>query len=81
MIDPNTINTLINVGPRDLAQVLANSGYEGNAFETVVFRGINVDGNFVYEVTYFDEAGTGETEQGYVFITYNHELGSITAEF
>jgi len=81
MIDPNTIHTLVNVGPKDLAQALANSGYEGNAFETVVFRGINVDGAFVYEVTYYDDAGTGEVDGGYVFITYNHELGSIKADF
>jgi hypothetical protein len=45
-----------------------------------VFVGINQDGKFVYEVQYYDDAGTGET-QDYVFVGYDHEKGAVTADF
>jgi hypothetical protein len=81
MIDPQTITTLSTITAKGLSRVLDNSGYTGCSFEDAVFVGINQDGNFVYEVQYYDDAGTGNNEQGYVFVSYDHEKGAITADF
>ena len=81
MIDPNTIHTLSNLTRKGLAVVLADSGYSGCSFKHATFMGINPDGHFVYEVEYYDEMGTGEDLEGYVFVSYDHEKGAIKADF
>jgi hypothetical protein len=80
MIDPQAVTTLCTFTAKALSRVLANSGYTGMSFENAVFVGINQDGKFVYEVQYYDDAGTGET-QDYVFVGYDHEKGAVTADF
>ena len=81
MIDPQAVTTLCTITAKGLSRVLANSGYTGMSFEDAVFAGINQDGKFVYEVQYYDDAGTGENETGYVFVSYNHETDAVTADF
>ena len=81
MIDPQAVTTLCTITAKSLPRVLDNSGYEGCSFTNVVFLGINQDGKFVYEVEYFDDLGTGKDETGYVFVSYDHEKGAITADF
>ena len=81
MIDPNTIHTLSNLTRKGLAVVLADTGYSGCSFKHATFMGINPDGHFVYEVEYYDDMGTGEYLEGYVFVSYNHETGAVTADF
>ena len=81
MIDPNTIHTLSNLNCKGLAVVLANTGYAGCTFKHTAFLGINPDGKFVYEVKYYDDAGTGEYLEDYVFVGYDHKKDAVTADF
>lgn len=81
MIDPNTIHALSTLNCKGLAVVLANTGYGGYAFKHTAFLGINPDGHFVYEVKYYDDMGTGENLDGYVYVVYDHETGAVTADF
>ena len=81
MITADTLKTLTQLERKGLAVFLANSGYTGCSFESAKLLGITNGGQFCYSVTYFDEAGTGETETGKVFLTYDHSTGAVTADF
>ena len=63
----------------ELRGVLERSGYTGMSFESVKFLGLTNSGHFCYNVTYFDDAGTGE-ETGKVYISKD-ATGSMVAEF
>ena len=80
MITANTLQTLTNFGPRDLATLLANSGYTGAVFKRAKFLGITNGGQFCYKVTYYDESGTGE-EEGKVFLTYDRASNTVSADY
>ena len=81
MISPETIHRLSKLDRRGLAVVLADSGYSGCSFKHATFMGINPDGHFVYEVEYYDDMGTGECLEDYVFVIYDHAKGAVTADF
>lgn len=81
MITAERLATLTTFTPKGLAAALSQSGYKGCGFETAKFIGITNAGQFCYSVTWFDESGTGEMATDKVFLTYNSELGSITADF
>lgn len=83
MISPNNIKVLSDFGPKTIAVALANSGYPGHSFEDAEFKGINEDGDFVYKVTYYDEAGLGDdgTLATNVYLTYDHTTDSVKADF
>ena len=81
MITAERLDTRTSFTPKALAVALAQSGYTGCAFETAKFLGITNGGQFCYKVTYFDDAGTGEVEEGKVFLTYHSDLGYVSADF
>ena len=62
-----------------IERVLDRSGYSMCSFENSGFVGITKSGDFMYWVTYCDEAGTG-TEQGNVYINKD-DSGEMRAEF
>lgn len=80
MITADTLKTLTTLNARDLALTLDVSGYTGCSFKTAQFVGITNGGQFCYKVTYYDDNGLGETV-GKVFVTYNAEVDSMTADF
>lgn len=80
MITADTLRTLTTLGTYSLGQLLHSSGYSGASFKSSEFSGINSDGDFVYTVTYWDDAGTGE-ETGRVFIHYDAASHKISADY
>ena len=81
MIMADTLQYLVTLTPKLLAKILDASGYSMCSFQTAKFVGLTNGGEFCYKVTYFDEAGTGENEVGKVFVKYNTQDHSITADF
>lgn len=64
----------------NITQILNASGYTGCFFKAAEFKGITVDGDFCYEVTYYDDSGLGE-DVGKVFVKYDHNTHAMTADF
>ena len=81
MITADKVKTMTELGTKGIAVFLAKSGYTGAAFKSAKFLGITNGGQFCYSVTYYDDAGTGEVETDKVFISYDHETDSITADY
>lgn len=81
MLTADKVKTLTSLGPHGLAVFLKSSGYTGASFKTAKFIGITNGGQFCYQVTFHDDAGTGETETGKVFVSYDHVKDSITADY
>jgi hypothetical protein len=81
MISAAKVKELSTLSTKDLSRILAQTGYTGCAFETAEFEGINSGGNFVYTVTYYDDAGTGKLEPGNVYVIYNPKTNDLTADY
>ncbi len=81
MITADTLKTLTTFTTHGLAMALHHSGYTGCSFKTAKFLGLTNGGQFCYNVTYHDDAGTGEIEEGKVFLTYDPAAGKVTADF
>lgn len=81
MLTADKVKLLTTMGATSLKMTLASSGYTGCAFKSAKFLGITNGGQFCYQATYFDDAGTGEDETCKVFITYDHANDRITADF
>ena len=73
----------IRLDEYDLRMILRDSEYNGMSFASAQFVGINENAQFVYEVTFHDESGTGEIETGHVFVRYVREgdTGKFLADF
>ena len=80
MILADTLKMLTSQTPTGLALILKHSGYTGCSFKSAKFLGMTNGGEFCYQVTYYDDAGTGE-EVGKVFVKYNTADHSMTADF
>ena len=80
MIPADTVQTLTTFTPHALARALHDMGYSGVSFKDAKFDGITVHGDFRYHVTYYNDARLGE-EQGYIFLTYDHESGKVTVDY
>ena len=81
MLTADTLKTLVNLGPSGLAHLLATCGYTGTSFQTAKFLGITNGGQLCYQVSFFDDSGTGDTGTEKVYISYDHVNNSITADF
>ena len=81
MITADTIKTLSSFTTHGLAMALHHSGYTGASFKTAKFLGLTNGGQFCYQVTYHDDAGTGEVEVGKVFLSYDPTAGKVTADY
>lgn len=81
MLTADKVKMLTTLGPTGLVMFLASSGYTGCSFKQSKFLGITNGGEFCYQATYFDDAGTGEEETTKVFLKYNHVSDSITADY
>jgi hypothetical protein len=79
MILATEVRRLQELDRYELSNILAQSGYTGQSFNSVKFLGITNSGDFCYSVTYFDDAGTGE-ETGKVYVNKS-ATGDFTAEF
>lgn len=80
MISAETLKTLVSFTPVALSKGLEMSGYSGQSFKNAEFLGITNGGQFCYKVTYYDESGLGETTDK-VFLTYNHQMGSVKVDY
>ena len=80
MILADTLKLLTTQTPTGLALILKHSGYTGCSFKSAKFLGITNGGDFCYQVTYYDDAGTGE-EVGKVFVKYDTKNHAVTADF
>jgi hypothetical protein len=81
MITADTLKGMMSFTTKDLAKILDVSGYSMCSFETAKFLGLTNGNQFCYQVTYFDEAGTGENESAKVFVSLDQETGFLSAEF
>ena len=80
MIPAHRVKQMMTLTHYTLPQWLKDSGYTGVYFNQVEFVGINREGQFVYDVQFPDESGTGNT-QGRVFVSYDWDTGKIKADF
>lgn len=81
MITADKIKILTTATKNDLAMALANSGYTSVSFKTSKFLGMTNGGQFCYHVTYHDDAGIGEDEEGKVFLTYDSSNDRVIADY
>ena len=83
MIPARTVLEMTKFTTSSLARTLAKSGYTGCSFESAKFLGISNDGDFCYEVSFYDDGGGPEEtlDTCRVFLTYNSATGQITAEY
>lgn len=80
MITACELAYLTTIDSKELSRIFDTSGYSMCSFKDTRFVGINQDGAFCYNVTYFDEDGTGETNDN-VYVILDPLSGVITAEF
>lgn len=80
LLSTAVIDRAISLDEYDLRIILRDSGYYGMTFAATQFVGLNEHAQFVYDVTFHDESGTGEIETGKVFVTYD-ESGKFLADF
>lgn len=81
MIHASQIQKMMTLGRQDLSRILARSGYTGCSFEDAKFLGLTETGDFCYLVEYYDDAGTGESQAGKVYVSWEKATGEMTAEF
>lgn len=81
MLSAEKIKMLASLGPHGLSALLDHCGYSMATFKTVEFIGINTSNQFVYRVSFHDESGTGQVEFGRVYVTYDHELDKLIADY
>jgi hypothetical protein len=79
MISPDKLQELINCDKQDLEHLLERSGYYDCGIEYCRFIGVNSDGGFVYEYTYYNDDFELETSR--LHLKYDHNLLVTTAEF
>ena len=80
MITPDMIKQMMSLDRFDIVRLLDRSGYSMCAFEDAEFQGITESGDFCYMVKYYDESGTGEREQAWVFVRREKATGELVAE-
>ena len=79
LITNDMLNRAMNLDGYDLRCILWDSGYTGMSFKSAQYVGLTEKAEFVYDVTFHDEGGTGEIESGKVFVRV--VLGKFLAEF
>lgn len=79
MITAEHLKNLSSYRARDLNQMLSISGHRVK-IKTAKFLGLTNGGQFCYTVTVADDPDLGRLPQGKVFLTYDAETDSITAD-
>ncbi len=79
MITAEHLKNLSSYGARDLNRMLSISGHRVK-IKTAKFLGLTNGGQFCYTVTVADDPDLGRLPQGKVFLTYDAENDSITAD-
>ena len=80
MITAEQLDTLTKFTPPALARALAVSGHKETSFKAARFLGITNAGQFCYRVEFHEEDPMGQSWTK-VFLTYNPEMGSVTAGY
>jgi hypothetical protein len=80
MIYPEQLKEFTSYSKQDLVDLLAKTGYTDTNIRYSKFKGINNQGDFVYEIVYYDQDFQIE-ETSFVFVKFNHNLLVTTAEF
>lgn len=83
MITAIALKQLTSYNRKQLAWILAESGYKGVSFESVTFLGITNGGEFCYKVTFFDDGGGPEPgpTTGKVFVKYDPTTNKVSADY
>ena len=79
MITAEHLKNLSSYRARDLNRMLSISGYRAKV-KTAKFLGLTNGGQFCYTVTVADDPDLGRLPQGKVFLSYDAETDSITAD-
>ena len=79
MITAEHLKNLSSYRARDINRALSISGYRVTV-KTAKFVGLTNGGQFCYTVTVKDDAELGRLPQGKVFLTYDAETDSVTAD-
>lgn len=80
MITADHLKNLSSYRARDLNRVLWVSGYTKVTVKTAKFVGLTNGGQFCYSVTVADDPELGRLPQGKVFLSYDAETDSVTAD-
>lgn len=88
-IDVVAIRRVLNYNAQDLAKVFHESGYTGTTFRTAECAGMNADGDFVFDVSYYNDAWSGDEDDeenpeilyDKAYVYYNHTSKKFLAEF
>lgn len=81
MITADMLRQLTTMDTGSLSRVLADSGYTGASFKSSEFTGISNGGEFVYRVTYYDDAGLEKDPVGKVYVRYDSFDNHISADY
>lgn len=79
MITAEHLKNLSSYRARDLNRMLGISGHRVKV-KTAKFLGLTNGGQFCYTVTVADDPELGRLPQGKVFLTYDAETDSVTAD-
>lgn len=78
MITAETLSTLTQFSAAALTRAIRLAGYKNDEFIGSRFLGITNGGQFCYDCSYREDGDILNTK---VFLTYNPDLGSITADY
>ena len=83
MISKDKLNQLMSISADQMTEIIQDSGFEGDSFLNVTFRGLAapepVDYCFSYDAMFLNEFN--ELDHTIVFVSYNPETGKITAGY
>jgi hypothetical protein len=83
MLKANKLHQLIHISADQLTDIIQDSGFEGDSFINITFRGLAapepVDYRFAYDAMFLNEFN--ELDQTIVFVSYNPETDKITAGY
>lgn len=82
MLTADKVKILSTFNTKDIVSVLNRSGYYGVSFKTTEFIGITTGMEFCYRITFYDDmTGNDRIKQSKVFLSYNAETDSVTADY
>jgi hypothetical protein len=83
MLKANKLHQLMNITADQLTDIIQDSGFEGDSFINISFRGLAapapVDYCFSYDAMFLNEFN--ELDYTVVFVSYNPETDKMTAGY
>ena len=83
MLKANKLHQLMNISADQMTDIIQDSGFEGDSFINISFRGLaapnSVDYCFSYDAMFLNEFN--ELDYTVVFVSYNPETDKMTAGY